>query len=48
MTLGAEVLILGRDHYSHYSEYALSSESIYSALIVIVLRDYNAAFQCRC
>ena len=45
MTPGAGVLMLGRGHISHYSEYVLSSTlSIYSTLIAIVLRDYDAAF----
>ena len=45
MTPGAGVLMLGHGHISHYSEYVLSSTlSIYSTLIVIVLRDYDAAF----
>ena len=37
--------MLGRDHISQFSEYVLSSTlSIYSILIAIVLRDYDAAF----
>ena len=41
----AEVLMLGRGHISHFSEYVLSSTlSIYSTLIAIVLSDYDAAF----
>ena len=41
----AEVLMLGRGHMSHYSEYVLSSTlSIYSTLIAIVLRDYEVTF----
>ena len=45
MTLRAGVLMLGRGHISHYSEYVLSSSlSIYSTLIAIVLRDYDAAY----
>ena len=45
MTPGARVLMLGCGHISHYSEYVLSSTlSIYSTLIAIVLRDYDAAF----
>ena len=48
MTPGAGLLILGRGQYNPYSEYALSSISIYSALIAIALRDYNAAFLCHC
>ena len=42
----AEVPMLGRGHISHFSEYELSSTlSIYSTLIAIVLRDYDAAFR---
>ena len=42
ITPGAGVLMLGR---GHYSEHVLSSTlSIYSTLIAIVLRDYDAAF----
>ena len=42
----AEVLMLGRGHISHSSEYVLSSSlSVYFTLIVIVLRDYDAAFR---
>ena len=42
----AEVLMLERGHISHFSEYILSSTlSIYSTLIAIVLRDYDAAFR---
>ena len=49
MTPGAGVLLLGFGQRSHYSDYALSSTlSIYSTLIAIVLRDYNAAFLCNC
>ena len=45
MTLRAGVLMQGRGHISHYSEYVLSSTlSIYSALIAIVLRNYDANF----
>ena len=45
MTSRAGVLMLGRGHISHYSEYVLSSTlSIYSTLIAIVLRDYDAAY----
>ena len=37
--------MLGRGHVSHYSEDVLfSTLSIYSTLIAIVLRDYDAAF----
>ena len=46
MTPRAGVLMLGRGHISHYSEYVLSSTlSIYSTLIAIVLRDDDAAFR---
>ena len=49
ITPGAGVLVLGRGHISHYSEYALSSTlSIYSTLIAIVLRDCDADFLCHC
>ena len=45
MTPGAGVLILGRGHISHYSEYVLSSTlSIYCILIAIVLRDMLLSF----
>ena len=45
MTTGAGVLILGRGHISHYSEDVLySTLSIYSTLIAILLRDYDAGF----
>ena len=45
MTPGAGVLMLGRDHISHYSEDVLySTLLIYSTMIAIVLRDYDAAF----
>ena len=38
--------MLGCGHMSHYSIYALPSTLlIYSTLIAIILRDYNAAFQ---
>ena len=38
MTPGARVLMLGRDHISHYSEYVVvSTLSIYSTLIAILL-----------
>ena len=41
----AEVLMLGHGHISHFSEYVLSSTlSIYSTLVAIVFRDYDAAF----
>ena len=44
----AEVLMLRRGRISHFSEYVLSSTlSIYSTLIAIVLRDYDAAFRYR-
>ena len=42
----AGVLMLGRGRISHFSEYVLSSTlSIYSILIAIVLKGYDAAFQ---
>ena len=45
MTPGAGVLMLGHGHISHCSDYVVSSTlSIYSTLIAIVLRDYDAAF----
>ena len=44
MTPGAGVLMLGYGHISHYSEYVFSTLSIYSTLIAILLRDYDAAF----
>ena len=45
MTPGAGVLILGRGHINHYSEFVLSSTlSIYSTLIAIVLSDYDVVF----
>ena len=45
----AEVLVLRHGHISHYSEYVLSSTlSIYSTLVAIVLRDYDAALLCHC
>ena len=45
MTLGAGVLMLGCCHISQYSEYVVSfTLSIYSTLIAIVLRDFDAAF----
>ena len=45
MTPGVGVLVLGRGHISHYSEFVLSSTlSIYSTFIAIVLRDYDAAY----
>ena len=44
MTPGARVLMIGCGHISH-SEYVLySTLPIYSTLIAIVLRDYDAAF----
>ena len=49
MTPGAGVLVLGHDHISYYSEYALSSTlSIYSTLIAIDGGFYDAAFRCHC
>ena len=48
ITPGAGVLMLGRGK-CHLSEYVLSStQSIYTTLIAIVLRKYNAAFLCHC
>ena len=47
MTPGAGVLMLGRGHISHYSEdvlYSTLSIHVYSTLIAIALRDYDAAF----
>ena len=42
---GVLVLGLGHAHISHYSKYVISSTlSIYSSLIAIVLRDYDADF----
>ena len=48
ITPRAGVQVLGRGHISYYSEYVLSSLSIYNTLVAIVLRDYNAAFRCHC
>ena len=49
MTPGAEVLMLGRGHISYYSKYVLSSTlSIYTTLISIMLRDFDAAFLYHC
>ena len=36
--------MLGQGFISNYSEYTLSSLSIYMTLITIVLSEYNAAF----
>ena len=45
MTPGARVLMLGRGYINHYSENVVSSTlSIYSTLVAIVFRDYDAAF----
>ena len=45
ITLGAGDLMLGRGHISNYGEYVVSSTlSIYSTLVAIVLRNYDAAF----
>ena len=41
MTPGAGVLMLRRDHISHYGEYAIS---LLDTLIDIIFRDYYAAF----
>ena len=49
MTPGAEVLMLGHGHISHYSEYILSfTLSIYSTLIAIVLRGHDAVSYTHC
>ena len=49
MTPRAGVLMLGRGHISHYSEFVVSSTLlIYSSLVVIVLRNYDAAFLYHC
>ena len=49
MNPGAGILVLRHGHFSKKSEYALSSTlSIYSTLIAIVLRYFNAAFLCHC
>ena len=46
ITLGARDLMLGHGHISYYSEYVVSSTlSIYSTLVAIVLRNYDAAFR---
>ena len=45
MTPGAGDLMLGHGHLSHYNEDVLySTLKIYSILIAILLRDYDAAF----
>ena len=47
MTPGTGVMMLGCGHISHseYSEYVVSfTLSIYSTLVAIVLRNYDAAF----
>ena len=47
MSFGAGVLMFGRGHISHYSEYVLSYLLVYQYtkhLIAIMLRDYDAAF----
>ena len=42
----AEVLMLGCGHINHFSECVLySTLSIYSTLVAIVLRDYDAALR---
>ena len=49
MNPGAGVLMLGRGEIRHYSEYVVSSTlSIYSTLIAIVLRDYDAEILYHC
>ena len=47
MTPGAEFLMSERGYINHCSELS-STLSIYSTLIAMVLRDYNAAFLCYC
>ena len=47
MTSGAGVLMLGDGHLNHYSEYVVSSTLsiyMYSTLVAIVSRDYDASF----
>ena len=47
MTPRVGVLMLERCHVSQYSKYVLSSSlSIYSTMIDIVLRHYDASFLC--
>ena len=54
MTPGTGVLILGRDHISHYSEYVLSSPlSIYFTLLSYTIVDFylfydGGLLMCRC
>ena len=50
MNPGAGGLVQGHDHTSHNvkKHYLFITLSIYSTLIAIVLRDYNAAFLCYC
>ena len=48
-SIGAGGLLLVRGYISLPSEYLISSTlSIYVTLIIIVLREYNAAFLCHC
>ena len=44
MIPGAEVFVKERDHISHKVEMHYLLLTIYSTLIAILLRDYNAAF----
>ena len=49
MTPGVGILMVGRGHISHFSEFVLSSTLlIYFTLTAIVLRDYDSAFLCHC
>ena len=48
ITIDALSLMLGRGNISHYCEYALSFTLSIYLLIVLVLREYNAAFLCHC
>ena len=49
MIPGAGALMLGYGQVSHYSEYAVASTlSIYSTLVAIVSRDYDAAYLFYC
>ena len=41
-------LVLGCDHINHKVKMHYLLLKIYSTLIAIVLRDYNAAFLCHC
>ena len=44
MIQGAGVPVLGRGHISHSEIVLYSTLSKYSALVAIVLRDYDATF----